>query len=117
MKTTRYCLPALLALAVTGCASMAVTSDALTQHTAKALSLTPSEFAISHRVDDGVRTNYTVTTNQGATYRCYVTGSLTVTGRNVSDAVCAPAGADSVEPDAGDSGECNALLKAAGKCE
>lgn len=115
-------LTALAALTVlmSGCASMAVTNDSLTQRTATALGLTPSQFTISNRTDNGVRTDYSVQTTSGKTYACYVTGTVSITGRVVSDAVCSAPnqGAASAEASrSAPSTSCNALLKAAGKCQ
>ena len=127
-----------------GCASMAVTEDALTANTASALGLQPGQFTISDRVDQGVKTTYTVTTTAGARYSCYVTGTVSVTGRLVSDALCneLKAATASAAPDAAasmrgagaataptqgaapaatpakaDDAKCNALLRAAGRCK
>ena len=81
--------PALAVAAIlAGCASAAVTGDALTQRTASAIGAEPGTFTISGRTDNGIRTDYTVTTAGGQKYSCYVTGSLSVVGRVVSDAVC-----------------------------
>ncbi|WP_038205661.1 hypothetical protein [Xenophilus azovorans] len=122
-------LPRVLASAVTcaaalaGCASTAVTTDALQRNTAFALGLDASAFTISDRVDEGVKTTYRVTTRGGRLYSCYVTGVVSMTGRVVSDALCneiarpgaarepnRPAGRPAAPPN------CNALLKAAGRC-
>lgn len=118
-----------------GCASMAVTEDALTANTASALGLQPGQFTISDRVDQGVKTTYTVTTNAGARYSCYVTGTVSVTGRLVSDALCnelksasasardagaSPANTPGAAPSAtgkASDAKCNALLRAAGRCK
>ena len=94
-------------------------NDSLTQRTSLALGLSPSQFTISNRTDSGVRTDYNVRTAAGKTYACYVTGTFSVTGRVVSDAVCteiAP-GASSTPTASDTHGPCNALLKAAGKCK
>ena len=98
-----------------GCASVAVTEDAIKQKTAFALGLNQGDFAISNRVDDGVETRYSVKTKTGKTYNCYVTGTVTVLGRTVSDAICSTAGKGSKTGSTGT--QCNALLKAANKCE
>jgi hypothetical protein len=73
-------------------AAMAVTDDALQQRTAFALGLERGSFTISNRQDDGVRTNYVVTTRSGQRYNCYVTGVVNITGRTVSDALCSKPG-------------------------
>ncbi|MBZ0067862.1 MAG: hypothetical protein K8F26_03530 [Thiobacillus sp.] len=108
---------AFVALA-SGCASVAVSNDAIEQNTAQALGLAKGSFTIADRVDDGVKASYTVKTNTGKQYACYVTGSVSVVGRVVSDPICSEVG-KSGKPAAGAGaagGSCNALLKAAGKC-
>lgn len=109
------------AILITGCASVAVTGDAIERNTAQALGLSPGTFTISNRADEGVKTTYNVDTQAGKRYSCYVTGTVSVMGRVVSDAMCtelasargqakataAPAAAPT----------CNALLKAAGRCQ
>ncbi|MEN9493690.1 MAG: hypothetical protein RJA63_4139 [Pseudomonadota bacterium] len=107
-----------------GCASVAVSSDAIERNTASALGLERGSFTISDRVDDGVKTNYAVRTNAGKSYACYVTGTISVTGRVVSDAICSELGKTAKQATtpstpaststAGTS--CNALLRAAGRC-
>lgn len=111
-----------LATVLSGCASVAVTNDALQERTATGLSLAPGSFTISNRRNSGVQTNYDVATQDGRQFACYVTGAVSITGRNVSDAIChaspklasgsAPAPAPTAKPAA----TCNALLQAAGKC-
>jgi hypothetical protein len=118
MKVFAVLIAAALASA---CASMAVSSDAIEERTAFALSLKKGDFTISDRRDSGVRTDYKVQAKSGAQYNCYVTGTVSVTGRIVSDAVCSAAagspaaGADNKVPSANNPA-CNALLKAAGRC-
>jgi len=96
-----------------GCASFTVTDDAIERNTAQALGLARGSFTISDRVNDGVKASYTVKTNTGKQYTCYVTGAVTQLGRSVSDAVCSAMG-KAARPATGRS--CNALLQAAGKC-
>ena len=96
-----------------GSASFAVSNDAIERSAAQALGLAKGSFTVSDRVDDGVKASYTVKTNTGKQYACYVTGSVWQFGRVVSDAICSEAGKGG-NPAAG--GSCNALLKAAGKC-
>jgi len=98
-----------LAAVMAGCASMAVTNDAIQQKTSFALGMTADQFTISDRVDDGLQSRYTATTKNGKVYMCYVEGTVTITGRVVSDAVCSEMGKNSAPM-------CNDLLKAAGKC-
>lgn len=100
-----------------GCASVAVTDDALVQRTAFALGLDSKDFTISNRADDGTTTRYQVRTRVGRQYNCFVGGSISVLGRSVSEAVCTETGREgSARPAAATPGGCNALLKAAGKC-
>jgi hypothetical protein len=103
------------ALLIAGCASMAVTDDSIQQRTALALGVEKGEFTISNRVDDGVRSDYVATTTSGKVYNCYVEGTVSITGRIVSDALCSEKGKaanKSLSPGT----SCNDLLKAAGKC-
>lgn len=80
------------------CASMAVNPQLLQQRTAFALGLPLDGFTISDRVDSGIRTDYQVKTTSGQRYQCYVTGTVSVTGRIVSDAVCSKPGQAAVNP-------------------
>lgn len=108
---------AVLSILAAGCASVAVSNDAIEQHTASALGLAPGSFTISNRVDDGVKASYAVKTNSGKQYSCYVTGGVSVMGRVVSDPVCNELGKSPKQAaGSGSSSSCNALLKAAGKC-
>ena len=104
-----------MAALITGCASVAVTNDAIEKNTAFALGIDKGTFTIYDREDDGVKTNYSVKTNSGKKYRCYVTGMVSYTGRVVSDAICNEIGKP-VKQTSGANASCNALLKAAGKC-
>lgn len=100
---------------VSGCASVAVTDDAIKRNTAHALGVSTEGVAISNRADEGIKSTYTAQTANGKKYSCYVTGTVTYTGRIVSDAMCnemVTAGSGSGAPSS-----CNALLKAAGKCK
>ncbi|MET3497329.1 hypothetical protein [Variovorax boronicumulans] len=130
----RLLLPALLMAAALagGCASTAVTDDAIVTNTSRALGLPPSAFTISNRADSGVQTTFIAKTDGGRTYNCYVEGAVSMVGRVVSDAVCqemrqtdAPASArrgGNARPAAGTAPApaptqaCNALLRAAGRC-
>lgn len=99
-----------------GCASVAVTDDAIVKNTSMAIGLEKTAFTITDRENDGLKTTYKVKTNSGKNYSCYVTGTVSVVGRVVSDAICTEMGA-SVKPTTEPSASCNALLKAAGKCK
>lgn len=124
MKTValKMCMLSAVALLATGCASVAVTEDALSQRTSAAIGIEPGGFTISDRRDEGVKTTYAVKTNNGRSFSCYVTGLVTYFGRSVSDAVCTEmassksAKAGTAKPVSGSTATCNALLKAAGKC-
>ena len=104
----------------TGCASVAVSNDSIVNSTAMALSIDKNAFTVSDRVDSGIKTTYTVKTNSGEKYSCYVTGSVSIVGRTVSDAICSKPGTEAnkkaTDQPAKNDSSCNALLKAAGKC-
>ena len=99
---------------------MAVSDDAIQKNTSTTLGIDQGAFKITDRVDDGIKTSYLVTTDAGKKYSCYVTGTVTVTGRVVSDAVCSQMVKASVKTSIKGTqpsgGSCNALLQAAGKC-
>lgn len=101
---------------IQGCASMAVSNDAIETNTAHTLGLSTSEFTVSDRQDSGIKTTYKVTTTGGKSFSCYVTGGVSVVGAVVSDALCTEMASSGAigEKKAGVS--CNALLSAAGKC-
>jgi len=104
-----------------GCASAVVSNAAIEDRTAFTLGLDKSGFTVSNRVDDGAVSRYSVTTKAGKKYNCYVGGTMSMLGRQVSDAVCndAPGGAaasSSPAAAATSTPPCNALLKAAGRC-
>jgi hypothetical protein len=75
-----------------GCASIAVTDDAIVDRTAFALGLGKGDFTISNRSDEGTTTRYSVRTKTGQDYNCFVGGSISVLGRSVSEAVCSKKG-------------------------
>lgn len=108
---------ALVAVLATGCASVAVSNDAIEQNTATALGLEKGTFTISDRVDNGIKTSYAVKANSGKKYSCYVTGTVSAMGRVVSDSICTEAGKPAQQASGASSASCNALLKAAGKCQ
>ncbi len=109
---------AVVAALASGCASVAVTDDAIQRNTAVALGVGTGAVVISGRENDGVKTTYVAKTNSGKTYNCYVTGTVSVVGRVVSDAMCTEVGkgGGSKATQSGNSPSCNALLKAAGRC-
>lgn len=116
-----------------GCAAT-IDQGGLEQRTAQALGRPVSQFNITDRSEQaGGRVNYSVNTNDGATYSCYLMSAsgfaqaLSFGQVPHSDAICiavkgvksenghpAPAAMDSSGRAAG--GECNALLRAAGRC-
>ncbi len=76
----------------TGCASLAVTDQAIVDRTAFALGVDKQAFTISNRADEGTTTRYNVRLKSGQEYSCFVGGSISVIGRSVSDAVCTKKG-------------------------
>jgi hypothetical protein len=119
--------PMALALAVlTGCAAT-IDQDGLEQRTAQAIGRSAGQFTLTDRSEEtGGRINYTATTRDGKTYRCYLYG---VTGFQKamsfgqtphSDAICTAmaggAGKGTQSAPAAKGSECNALLRAAGRC-
>jgi hypothetical protein len=103
-------------LLTTGCASVAITGDAIEDNTSLAIGLERGNFTISDRVDKGLRTTYRVKTNSGKNYRCSIEGTVSIMGRMVSDAMCTEMNAAD-KPGSSPATPCNALLKAAGKCK
>jgi hypothetical protein len=86
------------ALTVSGCASIAVTDEAIVDRTAFALGLNKGEFTVSNRVDEGTTTRYGVRTKTGQEYNCFVGGSISVIGRSVSEAICTKKGEPARNP-------------------
>jgi hypothetical protein len=81
-----------LSASCSGCASIAVTDDAIVDRTAFALGLGKGDFTVSNRSDEGTTTRYNVRTKTGQDYNCFVGGSISVLGRSVSEAVCSKKG-------------------------
>lgn len=75
-------------LAIAGCASMAVTDEAIVDRTAFALGLNKGDITVSNRQNDGTTTRYNVRTKSGQEYNCFIGGSFNVLGRSVSEAIC-----------------------------
>jgi hypothetical protein len=98
MTRTLLAALAVTAVAATGCASMAVTDQALVDRTAFALGLDKTAFTISGRVDEGTTTRYAVKTRAGQEYNCFVGGSFSVVGRSVSEAICTRKGETAKNP-------------------
>jgi hypothetical protein len=129
--------PAVAALALlAGCAST-LDQRGLEQRTGQAIGRSVGQFTITDREEEtGGRINYTVNTLDGMTYRCYLYGAtgfqkaMSFGQTPHSDAICtamatsksgrsSPAAAAAPAPAAhgrNASPECNALLKAAGRC-
>lgn len=126
--------PIFTALALlTGCAAT-IDQEGLEQRTAQAIGRSVGQFSIADRTEEaGGRINYTVNTRDGAAYRCYMYGAtglqkaVTFGQTPHSDAICTamvggqgkggsqgPAAAGQRGRSAG--AECNALLRAAGRC-
>lgn len=82
----------------TGCASIAVTDDAIVDRTAFALGLSKSDFTVSNRVNEGATTRYNVRTKSGQEYSCFIGGSIGLLGRAVSEAVCSKKGEPARNP-------------------
>lgn len=85
-------LVAAAAAVVGGCASVAVTDEAIVDRTAFALGLGKGDFTVSNRSDDGTTTRYNVRTKSGQEFNCFVGGSFSVVGRSVSEAICTKKG-------------------------
>lgn len=97
----------LLMSLIVGCASLAVSDDAILKKTAFELGLEPSDFTVSNRQDDGVTSTYVVKAKGNKIYNCTIGGSISVLGRTVTSPIC---------NEVGKAPTCNALQKAAGKC-
>ena len=135
-----WAAPAVAALALlSGCAST-LDQRGLEQRTAQAIGRSVGQFSITDREEEtGGRINYTVNTRDGAAYRCYLYGAtgfqkaMSFGQTPHSDAICtamvasksgssspaaaAPAAAPAPAARGRNaSPECNALLKAAGRC-
>ncbi len=82
----------------TGCASIAVTDDAIVERTAFALGLSKSDFTVNNRVNEGATTRYNVRTKSGQEYSCFIGGSIGLLGRAVSEAVCSKKGEPARNP-------------------
>jgi len=130
----RLIAPLATALALlAGCAAT-INQEGLEQRTAQAIGRSVGQFAVTDRSEEtGGRINYTVNTRDGATYRCYLYGAtgfqkaMSFGQTPHSDAICtAMAGGKSGTANRGPSatdqkdrstgGDCNALLRAAGRC-
>ncbi len=112
-------------LLMSGCAAT-IDQNGLEQRTAQAIGQPSGQFTISERSEEtGGRINYSVSTQDGGTYRCYMysaTGfqkAMSFGQTPHSDAICtATAGTPAINGQRSNNagGECNALLQAAGRC-
>jgi hypothetical protein len=85
-------------LTVSGCASALVSDDAIAERTAFALGLSRADFTISNRSDEGASTRYVARTKTGQEFNCTVGVSVSVLGRQVTDAICNRKGEPSRNP-------------------
>lgn len=126
--------PTIAALALlSGCAST-LDQRGLEQRTGQAIGRSVGQFTITDREEEtGGRINYTVNTLDGMAYRCYLYGAtgfqkaMSFGQTPHSDAVCTamvagknsstnPGAAAPAARGRSAAPECNALLKAAGRC-
>lgn len=102
-------LIALTTITLAGCATR-VEDDTIVSRTAFAIGLESDQFTITDRTGDAGRIDYKVVAHDGRRFNCYVTGGgMMYAGVVTSDAICSEQGSGTVT-------QCNALLKAAGKC-
>lgn len=104
------------ALALTSCGMISekITSeDAMLDKAETATGIAKSNLSlVDGSVDSGLdAVNFSVTDTQGNLYKCYFTSAIAIT----SDAICTKINKDGTSEPA-NQGNCNALLKAAGKC-
>lgn len=104
------------ALALTSCGMISekITSeDAMLDKAETATGIAKSSLSlVDGSVDSGLdAVNFSVTDTQGNLYKCYFTSAIAIT----SDAICTKINKDGTSEPA-NQGNCNALLKAAGKC-
>ena len=103
------------ALTLTACSGVnnATVSDAkLRERAAFTLGTSPDKVTISNRRNEGITIHFTATVGGRAT-QCYVTNSVTMIGAMTSDALCSDNAAKAALRR---TGQCNDLLKAAGRC-
>lgn len=111
-------------LALLGGCAATIDQDGLEQRTAQAIGRSVGQFTISDRSEEtGGRINYTVTTRDKASYRCYLYGTTgfqkAISFGQIphSDAICtATVGGKPKSGNQGTGGECNAFQRAAGRC-
>jgi hypothetical protein len=114
-----------LLLTLGGCAAT-IDQSGIDQRTSMAIGREVGTFTVSDQTEDtGGRINYTARTRDGAVYKCYLysaTGfqrAMTFGQTPHSDAICTlfgRSGHATGAPASPGNGQCNALLKAAGRC-
>ncbi|HEZ0495442.1 TPA: hypothetical protein WGQ16_001391 [Neisseria meningitidis] len=112
MNTRIIVSAAFVALALAGCGSInnvTVSDQKLQERAAFALGVSPNAVKISNRSNEGIRINFTATVGKRVS-QCYVTSVISTIGVTTSDAICLGGGTHK------DKSQCNALLKAAGRC-
>ena len=87
MKTTKILGLMLILTLVSACASITVRDEDLQEKAAQALGVNANRVVISNRDNNGATTTFTATVGKRA-YLCSVTGSVSIEGRNVSNATC-----------------------------
>lgn len=115
-------------LALLGGCAATIDQSGLQQRTAQAIGRTAEQFTISERSEEtGGRINYKVQTKDGAAYSCYMysaTGfqrAMSFGQTPHSDAICtamvgSQGNKSTPAPARPATAECNALLRAAGRC-
>ncbi|EEZ53931.1 TPA: hypothetical protein ACKN6K_001508 [Neisseria gonorrhoeae] len=112
MNTRIIVSAAFVALALAGCGSInnvTVSDQKLQERVAFALVTSPDAVKISNRSNEGIRINFTATVGKRVS-QCYVTSVISTIGVTTSDAICSGGGTNKAKS------QCNALLKAAGRC-
>lgn len=105
-------LTVITCLTFAGCGTInnaTVSDQKLKERAAVALGTSADAITISNRSNEGVRINFTATTGKRSS-QCYVTSTASMIGVVTSDAICSGGNAHK------GAGQCNALLKAAGRC-
>lgn len=88
MKTFATLSIAITAAALSACASVIVSDDAVVDRTAFALGLNKGDFTISNRVNEGASARYAVRTKSGQEFNCFLGSTLSILGGGVTEAVC-----------------------------
>lgn len=98
MKSILFLLFAAVVAATTGCASALINEDALAERAAFALGMKASDLTISSRSDEGASTRYQVRSHSGQEFNCSIGVTVSVLGRQVTDAICSKRGAAQRNP-------------------